>query len=135
MQTVLRYNTPQVTANKGLSLRARAVTNTNRLEVCLAYTGARPNTGMVLVEVELLTGWRAVSPERLTNQVEALVQRVDQKEEDNMVILYFDQITRQETCVTMEVEQLTSIKNSKEATVTVYDYYNRDEMTTILYKM
>ena len=74
VQTVLRYNTPQVTANKGLSLRARAVTNTNRLEVCLAYTEARPNTGMVLVEVELLTGWRAVSPERLTNQVEALVQ-------------------------------------------------------------
>ena len=60
MQTVLRYNTPQVTANKGLSLRARAVTNTNRLEVCLAYTEAGPNTGIVLVEVELLTGWRAV---------------------------------------------------------------------------
>ena len=74
MQTVLRYNTPQVTANKGFSLRARAATDTIGLEVCLAYTGARPNTGMVLVEVELLTGWRAVSPERLTNQVEALVQ-------------------------------------------------------------
>ena len=129
MQTVLRYNTPQVTTNKGLSLRARAVTNTNRLEVCFAYTG------MVPVEVELLTGKLAVSLVRLTNQVEALVQRVDLEEEDNMVILYFDQITRQETCVTMEVEQLTSIKNSKEATVTVYDYYNRDEMTTILYKM
>ena len=48
----------------------------DRLELCVAYTGARPNTGMVLVEVELLAGWRAVSPERLTNQVEALVQRV-----------------------------------------------------------
>ena len=91
MQTVLRYNTPQVTANKGLSLRARAVTNTNRLEVCLAYTGARPNTGMVLVEVELITGWRAVSLERLTNQVEALVQRVDLEEEDNMVIKHQEQ--------------------------------------------
>ena len=47
--------TPLVTANKGLSLRARAVTNTNRLEVCLAYIGARPNTGIVLVKVEILT--------------------------------------------------------------------------------
>ena len=118
-----------------LSLYSQSVTNTNRLEVCLAYTGARPNTGMVLVEVELLTGWRAVSPERLTNQVEALVQRVDQDEEDNMVILYFDQITRQETCVTMEVEQVTNIKNCQEAIVTVYDYYNREEMATVLYNM
>ena len=42
----------------------------------MAYTGARPNTGMVLAEVELLTGWRAVSAERLNNPVEALVQTV-----------------------------------------------------------
>ena len=60
VQTVLRYNTPQVTANKGFSLRAQAANDTIGLEVCLTYTGARPNTGMVLLEVELLTGWRAV---------------------------------------------------------------------------
>ena len=90
VQTVLRYNTPQVTANKELSLRAQAVTNTNVLKVCLAYTGARPDTGMVLVKVEILTGWRAVSPERLTNQV-ALVQRVDLEEKDNMVIKHQEQ--------------------------------------------
>ena len=96
---------------------------------------ARPNTGMVLVEVELLTGWRAVSPERLTNEVDATVQRVDLEEEDNMVVLYFDQMTKQETCVAMEVEQVTNIKNSQDAMVTVYDYYNREEMTTVLYNM
>ena len=32
------------------------VINTNRLEVSFADTRARPNTGMVLMEVELLTG-------------------------------------------------------------------------------
>ena len=67
--------------------------------------------------------------------MEATVQRVDQEEEDNMVVLYFDQITRQETCVTMEVEQVSNIKNSQDAMVTVYDYYNREEMTTVLYNM
>ena len=133
LQTVLRYNTPQVEATKGFSLTARRTGG--GLEVCLAYTGTRDRTGMVLLEVELVTGWRAVSPERLTNEVEALVQRVDTEEEDNTVILYFDQMTRQETCVTMEVEQVTNIKNTKEAMVTVYDYYNRDEMATILYNM
>ena len=51
----------------------------DRLELCVAYTGARPNTGMVLVEVELLAGWRAVSLKRLTSQVE-----------DNMVIKHQD---------------------------------------------
>ena len=56
-------------------------------------------------------------------------------EKDNMVILYFDQMTRQETCVILEVEQVTNIKNTKEALITVYDYYNREEMATILYNM
>ena len=135
MQTVLRYNTPQVEANNGFTLRARRTSNTSRLEVCAAYTGPRDNTGMVLLELELLTGWRAISPERLTNEVEALVQRVDMEEEDNMVVLYFDQMTMKETCVTMELEKVINIKNAKEATVTVYDYYNREEMATILYKM
>ena len=54
-------------------------------------------------------------PERLSNEVEALVQRVDMDEEDNMVVLYFDQMTRQESYVTMELEQVTNIKNAKEA--------------------
>ena len=106
------------------------------MEVCAAYTGTRDKTGMVVVEVELLTGWQAVSPERLTNEVNrGLVQRVDMEEEDNMVILYFDEMTKQETCVTLEVGQVTNIKNRKEAMITVYDYYNRDEMATILYNM
>ena len=122
-------------ANNGFGLMARRDTDTNRLEVCAAYTGTRTKTGMVVVEVELLTGWRAVSPERLTNEVDATVQRVDLEEEDNMVVLYFDQMTKQETCVAMEVEQVTNIKNSQDAMVTVYDYYNREEMTTVLYNM
>ena len=46
---------------------------------------------MVLVEVELNTSWQGVSPERLINQVEALVQRVDLEEEDNMVIKHQEQ--------------------------------------------
>ena len=134
VQTLFRYNTPQVRANNGFRLRARPA-NTNMMKVCAAYTGTRDKTGMVVVEVELLTGWRVVSPERLTNEVEAQVQRVDMEEEDNMVILYFDEMTKQETCVTLEVEQVTNIKNRKEAMITVYDYYNRDEMATILYNM
>ena len=121
-------------ANNGFRRTANK-SNSSGPETCAAVTRTRVNMGMVVVEVELLTGWRAVSPERLTNEVEAVVQRVDMEEEDNMVILYFDEITRQETCVTLEVEQVTNIKNRKEASVTVYDYYNRDEMASILYKI
>ena len=133
MQTILRYNTPLVSPDNGFTLSA--VTSFERLEVCTAYTGTRHNTGMVLVEVELLTGWEAVSPERLINEVDTVVQRVEQDEKNNMVVLYFDQIARQQTCVSFEVKEVTNIKDRKDAMVTVYDYYNRDETATVLYNV
>jgi len=140
VQTVLRYNTPEVTATAGFRLSAAAsqlnsVLGEPLLSVCAAYTGTRANTGMVVLELELVTGWEAVSPHRILNQVEFKVQRVEQDEKDNKVVLYFDEMTRQETCVRLEVKEVTSIKNSKDAMVTVYDYYNREETATILYNM
>ena len=40
---------------------------------------------MVLVEVEMLTGWEAVTPERLINEVDSGVQRVETDKEENKV--------------------------------------------------
>ena len=81
VQTVLRYNTPLVRANNGFRLRTD-VSDTNRLEVCAAYTGTRDKTVIVVV-----------------------------------------------------VEDVSFINNRKEASVTVYDFYNRDEVASILYNM
>jgi len=140
VQTVLRYNTPRVMATDGFSLQVRtsnmkSAKDLPSLEVCTAYTGSRQNTSMVLLELELVTGWEAVNPQRLRNQVKVGVQRVEEDEKENKVVLYFDQISQQETCVKIEVKKVTNIKNSKDATVTVYDYYNREETATVLYNM
>ena len=67
--------------------------------------------------------------------VEFGVKRVEEDKEENKVILYLDQLTKQETCVIMEVKEVINIKNSKDATFTVYDYYNREETAVILYNM
>ena len=42
-------------------------------------------TGMVLVEVELVTGWEADRPEDLVKVEEYSVQRVEHDKEDNKV--------------------------------------------------
>ena len=41
---------------------------------------------MVLVEVELVTGWEAYSPERLVNEVDSGVQRVETDKDENKVL-------------------------------------------------
>ena len=43
--------------------------------------------------------------------------------------------TRDKTGIVVVVEDVSFINNRKEASVTVYDYYNRDEVASILYNM
>ena len=91
---------------------------------------------MVLMEVELVSGWEAVSPENLINEVDSGVQRVEEEEEGSRVVLYFDQMTRGETnCVRLEVKQTTKIENVKPAIITIYDYYTREETASISYEL
>ena len=74
VQTVLRYNMPEVQQNNGFTITAQGNTNTvddPSLTICAAYTGTEEKTGMVLIEVELVTGWEVVSPQSLKNEVDS----------------------------------------------------------------
>ena len=71
---------------------------------------------MVLIEVELVTGWEVVRPESLKNEVDSGVQRVEQ---DEKVVLYFDSMHREEKCIDLELKQVITIENAKEALVTI----------------
>jgi len=90
---------------------------------------------MVLIEIEMVTGWVAVSPDRLINEVDSGVQRVETDNEENKVVFYFDEMTIDEKCIEIELKQVIFIEDAKDATVTVYDYYNTEETATILYNI
>ena len=90
---------------------------------------------MVLIEVELVTGWEAVSPDRLINEVDSGVQRVEMDEEENKVVLYFDEMTSEERCIILEMKHVMAVEQPKDASVTVYDYYAREDTATVLYNM
>merc|ERR1711971_1219792 len=138
VQSVLRYNTKEVAGDNGFTVSAtplnvNSVVEKPALRVCAAYSGTREKTGMVLIEVEFVTGWEAENPETLTDLEE--VQRVETDREENKVVLYFNEMTSQETCVDLALRDVMTIEKPKEALVTVYDYYNREETASVLYNM
>jgi len=138
VQTVLRYNMPEVQEDNGFTISAQGNTNTvddPSLTICAAYTGTEEKTGMVLIEVELVTGWEAVSPESLKNEVDSGVQRVEQDEKENKVVLYFDSMPKEERCINLELKQVMDIDDAKKALVTVYDYNNSKESASVLYSL
>jgi len=139
VQSVLRYNTKEVKGNNGFKLTVEPQDLNSifdpKIKICSTYTGEREKTGMVLVEVELVTGWEAVSPERLINEVDSGVQRVETDKDENKIVLYFDEITSNGKCVDLEMKNVMTINDPKDALVTVYDYYNREETASVLYNM
>ena len=45
---------------------------------------------MVHIEIENVTGWEVVDPEGLKSKVDKEIQRMEQNDEENIVVLYFD---------------------------------------------
>merc|ERR1712130_597993 len=135
VQSVLRYNVLESKADNGFTIRAARVAGENKLEVCSMYTGGRRETGMVVIEVELVSGWETVSPDNLINEVDSGVQRVET--EEDKVVLYFDSFLSvdKERCIELELTQVAKVENAKPAGVTVYDYYNKEETASTLYNL
>jgi len=133
VQTVLRYNVPEAEDNQGFDLRAENIDG-DKVRVCAAYTGEKDKTGMVVVELELVTGWQAHSLGNLLNEVDTRVRRYEEEDGDK-VVLYFDDMPKEERCVDIQVKMVTIIEDPKPAIVTVYDYYNKEDTVSVKYSM
>jgi len=135
VQTVLRYNTMESQPDNGFNIKADRIAGENKLHICSKYTGGRKETGMVLMEVEMVSGWKTISPDNLINEVDSGVQRVET--EDDKVILYFDSFLNddKERCVDLDLVQVAKVENRKAAVVKIYDYYNKQENASNLYNI
>ncbi|KGL88563.1 CD109 antigen, partial [Charadrius vociferus] len=90
------------------------------LNVCTRYlgSGTAPSSGMVLMEVGLLSGF-SVSPD-----FTPLDNTVKKMEKDNgKVNLYLDSLNETQVCVDIPAVRDFKVSNIQDASVTVVDYY------------
>jgi CD109 antigen len=97
LQTSLRYNIPE--SKSAPAFKITHMFKEDVLEVCTSYIGNKEETEMAIMEVEMLSGYSAKNPEDLLNEVEQDVKRVEVNEKENIVVLYFDKLDKQERCV------------------------------------
>eukprot|EP00095_Tigriopus_kingsejongensis_P009746 maker-scaffold1177_size57108-snap-gene-0.11 protein:Tk09746 transcript:maker-scaffold1177_size57108-snap-gene-0.11-mRNA-1 annotation:"alpha-2-macroglobiln splicing variant 1 precursor" len=135
-QTVLRYNVKESPEKNSFTLTAE-VEDKKALKVCAAYIGDKEKTDMVVIEIELLSGFAVYreSLEALTNEIEAPIKRYDYDEEKGHVVLYFDTMPKNEACWIMELKQVTVIEELKPALVKIYDYYNQEDKVSVDYNL
>jgi alpha-2-macroglobulin len=51
------------------------------------------------------------------------------------VVLYFDNMSKKQTCWKVEVKQDIKIEDLKPAIVKIYDYYNQEDMFSTQYTL
>ena len=78
---------------------------------------------MAVIEVNLVSGFipDKQSLKRVVGYGTGVIKRYEV--DGNSVLFYVDELTPRETCVEFEALQEVEIRNRKEGTVKVYDYY------------
>ncbi|NXU86298.1 A2ML1 protein, partial [Xiphorhynchus elegans] len=131
LQAVLRYHIPPPRSDTTFALSVQTectAPNATQfpLTVHARYTGNRVSTNMVLIQVELLSGYSPVAGSLEKLKKMPLVKKVES--EADRVILYLEELTRQPQTYTFLVEQDMQVKDRKPANIRIYDYYMPGEL-------
>ncbi len=133
VQAILRYNVLESREQKSFTLRA-SQSSSGELEVCAAYTGQKASLpGMVVIEVELLSGFAAVPARLQILEGADGVRKVDSNAEEGTVAMYFDTMGREERCWRLRVKREAPVEELKPAIVRVFEYYNSENAVSVEY--
>lgn len=99
------------------------------LSVCTSFipSGADNSSNMAVMEVAFPSGFTADMDTLPSLESSYGVKRVETKEGDTVVIMYFDNLDRNEVCPTLTAYRTHKVANQKPAPVTVYDYYDNSK--------
>ncbi|XP_010179780.1 PREDICTED: alpha-2-macroglobulin-like protein 1 [Mesitornis unicolor] len=136
LQAILRYHIPPPRSDTTFAMSVQTectAPNATQFPVTIhaRYTGNRVATNMVLIQVELLSGYSPVAHSLEELKKMPLVKKVES--EADRVILYLEELTRQPHTYTLLVQQDVQVKDHKPANIKVYDYYMPEETTAMSY--
>ncbi|GAB1291337.1 Pregnancy zone protein [Apodemus speciosus] len=131
LQTSLKYNIlPEADGTAPFALQVNTLPlnfdksgdhRTFQININVSYTGERPSSNMVIVDVKMVSGFIPVKPTVKKLQDKPNIQRTEVN--TNHVLVYFEKLTNQTLGFSFVVEQDIPVKNLKPAPIKVYDYY------------
>ncbi|XP_050529257.1 CD109 antigen-like isoform X2 [Daktulosphaira vitifoliae] len=104
-----------------------------QLSICSGYRGGN-DSNMAVMEVTLPSGYTVDNDALPSLILSNNVKRVETKEGDTMVMLYFDKMMAQEYCPTISAFRTHKVAKQKPVPVTVYDYYDQSRRARVFYE-
>ena len=96
------------------------------------YKGSKEKTNMVVIEVELPSGFRP-KEDSLDEMSKKLVKLVEYNDKTNSVAIYFDEMPKNPTCIELEIEQILPVESLQPSIVEIYDYYDQTDVFSVEY--
>ncbi|XP_067835424.1 alpha-2-macroglobulin-like [Heptranchias perlo] len=133
LQATLRYNTPPAMKDPAFSVTVEMVTvnsifeNTSeiskpRIDINVTFTGDRPVSNMVIVDVKMLSGYSADESSDLLPRENANVSKLEIR--DDHVIIYIESMKSHRLLqLSFHAIHNFEVENLQPAYVKVYDYY------------
>ena len=105
----------------------------NYLEACASYTGGKEKTNMVVIEIEMLSGFEPTpkSLKELKNNKQ--IKKVEYDEKTSILALYFNEMLKEKTCYKFQVKEVVEVEDRKPALAKIYDYYDQKDIMSIEY--
>ncbi|XP_065436530.1 alpha-2-macroglobulin-like, partial [Chrysemys picta bellii] len=140
VQTSLRYNVLPKPEEAPFALEVHTVPETCdspqvhrtfSIAINISYTGKRPVSNMVIVDVKMLSGFIPVKSSVRKLEGHHHIHRTELS--TNHVLLYMEQVSNVTLSFSFAVEQDFPVQSLKPTVVKVYDYYETDEFAIAEY--
>lgn len=107
-----------------------------QLSVCSGFVPTKEanESNMVVMEVSLPSGFTADRDSLPSLEVSQNVKRVETKDGDTIVVLYFDKMDRHEYCPTISAFRTHKVAKQKPVPVSIYDYYDSSRRARVFYE-
>ncbi|KYN03797.1 hypothetical protein ALC62_05309 [Cyphomyrmex costatus] len=107
-----------------------------QLSICSGFvpTEEANESNMAVMEVSLPSGFTVDRDSLPSLEMSSHVKRVETKNGDTMVILYFDKMIKQEYCPTVSAFRTHKVAKQKPVPVSVYDYYDSSRRARAFYE-
>uniref|UniRef100_A0A7N5KFS6 Pregnancy zone protein-like n=1 Tax=Ailuropoda melanoleuca TaxID=9646 RepID=A0A7N5KFS6_AILME len=134
LQTSMKYNTLPEMEDSPFALKVRTAPHTCdgpkvhtsfQISLNVSYTGSRPVSNMVIVDVKMVSGFIPLKPTVKMLKRSSHVSRMEVS--NNHVLIYLEQVTNQTLSFSFMVLQDIPVRDLKPATVKVYDYHETNE--------
>uniref|UniRef100_A0A8I5N100 Uncharacterized protein n=1 Tax=Papio anubis TaxID=9555 RepID=A0A8I5N100_PAPAN len=133
LQTSMKYNILPEKEDSPFALKVQTVPQTCdghkahtsfQISLTINYTGNRPASNMVIVDVKMVSGFIPLKPTVKMLERSSSVSRTEVS--NNHVLIYVEQVTNQTLSFSFMVLQDIPVRDLKPAIVKVYDYYETD---------